>query len=520
MRRGVRSPALTALLAGIVWLTLAATTEAVPRAGMLVTPQSQEAAARAAFERGEEALQAGRLAEAVAAFREVLAFAPDDPGIRFRLGQALFLSGDPEGIEHLERARDLTNGRPEVSFLLAQAYLAGGRYRDSAEALDAVEAVAPGVPDVKLARGELCYLVGRLDGARRHLERAVELGPEGWSAPLYRLGLTAVAERRWSEAVGWLERAVAVQPGDAEAWLLLASARKRGGDPTGGLAAMEQAVRAAPDNVLARLLLADEYAFADRVEELVEQVETTLARDPDNAAALSHRASRAMLAGDFTGALADLDRLLATAPVTVPATGGANAVGTVTTDSQLRVEARRRRVDALSRLGRTDEAIAAARELVRDAPDFADGIFVLGNLLVRAGDPEGRSHLERFKMMSDARVRRGMGDNFLETTGDLELAEAEFTAALAAWPDDRRAMIGLARVRRLQGRPTEALDLLERSRGASGSIEPWFSGVILSLADAGRHGEAQRAWEQARALGLPFGPEVWRVVHPGEFGCS
>lgn len=518
--RRVRWPALallTLLASGAAPLTIAAVGE--PRAGASV--QISEAEARAAFERGEQALEEGRAIEAVEAFRRVLEFVPEDFGVRFRLGQALFLAGDPEAIEHLDYAFEASGRRPEVAFVLAQAQVASARYSEAGEALDAVERVAPDVPDVHLARGELCYLVGRTRAAAEHLERASDLGSPGWHAPLYRLGLVHVAEREWEEATTWLERAVQANPGHLDSWLLLATARNRAGDPTGSTYAMERAVQTAPDDLTARLVLAERYDFMDAVEPLREQVDAILALDPGNPNALLYRADRALLEGRFEEALTDLEQLLARGSSTPRGPARLAAEGTIVTDSQLRAEARRRRVDVLARRGRTEEAIDAARALVADEPAFAEGWFALGNLLVRSGQPEeGRRYLERFQAMSRAENRRRMGENFLETTDDPELAETEFEGAVRAWSEDRRALLGLARVRRLQGRPDEALTLLEKARGAARAVEDWYAETILSLAAAGRISDALRTWEEGRRLGLPFGPEVWQVVYTDDYGCE
>ncbi len=111
----------------------------------------------------------------------------------------------------------------------------------------------------------------------------------------------------------------------------------------------------------------------ERLVRLVEMIEQTRSRDADidpatlqDPTALHDRALRALDAGRAADALALLDRALAIEP----------------TNANLRYT----RLQALRRLGRLDEALAAARQYVADNPGEARGISQLGVILGERGD--------------------------------------------------------------------------------------------------------------------------------------
>lgn len=466
--------------------------------------QADPARVSSALERGRRALQAGLADEAIAAYRELLRLQPDHAEGAFGLGQALVLAGRfDEAIPPLERVRDASGGAAAVQFILGQAYLEARRLSEAAQALAAAAADRPDYPPVLLQLGKLCYSLGRLEPAAERLRAAAAAAPE-WDAPQFLLGLVAIDERDWPEADRRLREAARLQPENPETWLVMATALGRQDKPLEALEAVQRAVEAAPDFLPARLALVERLDRVDRVQEQLEHTEAILRVDPDNAVALLGRARRAVLDGAFDAALADLDKLLATA---------AGARG------ELGAEARRLRAEVLDKMGRQPEAIQAAHDLVRDAPWFANGQFLLGNLLLRSGAPTGREHLTRFKELSDARLRWKMGD-YLAETADLEGAEREYEAALAKAGDDGNALLGLARVRRLQGRAEEAVDLLRRARGGGTPVDEWFRQWILALHATGRRPEALGAWRQALDSGLELTPDVWAVVYDDPLGCD
>lgn len=94
---------------------------------------------------------------------------------------------------------------------------------------------------------------GRLDEARRGYEAAIAASPD--SAFLYRdLGVIEARQGAFGPAVEHLQKAVAMDPADARAWVSLADALEKRGDLTGAMNALERAYAAeASESVKQRL---------------------------------------------------------------------------------------------------------------------------------------------------------------------------------------------------------------------------------------------------------------------------
>ena len=80
------------------------------------------------------------------------------------------------------------------------------------------------------------------------------------------------------------------------------------------LADLEAAVRARPDDVPARLALADAYQGSDRVTDAVEQYKAVLVADPNNVPALDGLGLLLFRSGSLDGAMVAADRALALRP--------------------------------------------------------------------------------------------------------------------------------------------------------------------------------------------------------------
>jgi tetratricopeptide (TPR) repeat protein len=102
---------------------------------------------------------------------------------------------------------------------------------------------------------------------------------------------------------------------------------------------------------------------------------------------------------------------------------------------------------ALADLGETDRAEASLRKAVEIEPRMALARLWLGQLLIKSGRrEEGERHLKIFR-----------------TIGDLTLQSHRLEQRLAKDPDDLPALIGLARIRALLGKASNALIPIRRA---------------------------------------------------------
>jgi tetratricopeptide (TPR) repeat protein len=104
-------------------------------------------------------------------------------------------------------------------------------------------ASVPSCPHCSTALAALPDRCSRCAGDLRPLARIVDLADRRFND-----GLAAARRRRWREAAEHLAVTLALRPDDAGAWLLLGKVRFRQHDRVAARAAIEQALRIAPDH--------------------------------------------------------------------------------------------------------------------------------------------------------------------------------------------------------------------------------------------------------------------------------
>ncbi|HJO05129.1 MAG TPA: tetratricopeptide repeat protein [Acidobacteriota bacterium] len=502
--RGRRHCASTCLRAAPFALALISTMA-------LSVPGSGQDEVDVRLQRGIQLLSAARVEEAITELEAAALLEPRNWQARYHLGRALYAGGRAEeAVAHLIAALEQTPEPGRVNSLLAQVWLQLEEWEAAAEALDATELAMPGFPPAAFYRGELCYRLGRLEVARRHVERAAEAAPD-WDRPLLSAAVLAEEDEDPEAAVRWLRAAVELQPDDAMLRVRLGSALAAAQQPRESVAAFRRALEIAPDLEAARMrLLLQLDGLGDRGA-LVREIDTILAREPDNGAVRSQRARLLNREGHTQDALAEIDEAIVRLAEATPSPGQSR--GTVERN------ARGFRARLLMQLGRNADAAAEARALVQKHPSYPEPFFVLGTVLMRQGDSEGRSLLERFKALSDAREHRRTAGGLM-LRGDLERAGVEYRAALRRTPGEPRASLGLAIVLRRQGDHAGALALLMPPTGDVSLLAEWYRELVLALYNDGQLNEARQLWEQLRGRRFVLGVEVWRVMRPAVAACS
>jgi tetratricopeptide (TPR) repeat protein len=247
-----------------------------------LNPDYQEARVRL----GVSLLALGRTREAVEAFDRALERSPDDPELLHLAGAAWLCDGSTTEAEtHLKRAARSERRGGRARRLLGLCALAerndaeaerqwkqgvsrngsieewfdlawlATRRGDAERAVRTFRTALGKFPD----RSELHYGLGlallqkgRDEHAERSFSRAIELSGERVSeAALAQLGRARARLRReeWEPAREDLESAVHQLGSSPEAWLLLARARRGGGDTKGAGEAFEQAIKLNPGSV-------------------------------------------------------------------------------------------------------------------------------------------------------------------------------------------------------------------------------------------------------------------------------
>ena len=201
--------------------------------------------------------RAGRLDEAMAAYRAVLAAVPEHP-------DALHLMG----------------------LLEAQR----GRHAQAEALITRAVAVRPREPMFHNNLGIVCLECGRLDEAEAHFRAALSLDPDRPDA-LNNLAVLFGRRGRLADAELALNRVVHAAPRFADAWQNLVNLLLRRGRVAEAIDACRSGLAGAPKNVELRRLLALSYARHGDNERAIEVYEAWLRDDPANDVARHHLAA-------------------------------------------------------------------------------------------------------------------------------------------------------------------------------------------------------------------------------------
>lgn len=232
------------------------------------------------LERAFSLYQAGRIEEAAAACRSVLAGAPSTGDAHHLLGIIAHRAGrSDEAAEHVGRAITASPRQAE--------------YRNT---LGAIERAA-----------------GRLDAAIASFAAALEIEPRHAQAAA-NLGNALAQAGRYTEAAENYRRALAVAPNSPGVLNNLGNVLRELGDIDGAVQSFEAALRLNPSYVEARTNLGVALASAERFGEAAAAYRQALALDPNHLPALANIGNALLVTGEHKEALAAYDRALAIKP--------------------------------------------------------------------------------------------------------------------------------------------------------------------------------------------------------------
>jgi protein O-GlcNAc transferase len=260
---------------------------------------------------------AGRLAEAEAAYRDVLARAPDTAEAHHLMGVLTFGKGDPVGaadcfaraaaldpaiakyqgnlgavllaagrvadaVPVLERARVLAPEAADIAGNLAAAWQQAGRVADAVALCRDALAAAPDDAVLRANLAAALLLTGEAEDALAEADAALARAPD--DARLHNTrGGALRALGRFAEAGPAFERAVALDPGMAEGWANLGLALFGARRFDEASAAYERALALKPGNAGAHVGLARTRRFQGRPAEALALMRKAVALAPDSA---------------------------------------------------------------------------------------------------------------------------------------------------------------------------------------------------------------------------------------------
>ena len=346
---------------------------------------------------GELALQANELGKAREYFEKAAKLDPNSAGARTGLAVSRIASGDADaGLADLEAAVSLDSGKYQADILLVTSHLQSARYDQALKAAQSLEKKQPNNPltyNLKAA----AYL-GKKDvkGARKELERALELQPTYLPAAL-NLAQLDLQDKNPQAARGRLEAILEKDKDNVQALLGLANLGPRiGATPKEQVAWLERAVRASPATVQPKLTLARFHAQARDWKKALAVAQEAAAASPDNPEVLDTLGAIQVGAGEKNQAVATYGKLVAMQPKSPVAhfhlavAQSANGDGKAAGESLRKalalkpdfIEAQVALAELELRAGRHAEALAIAQQLQKRAPKSPLGHSLEGDALM------------------------------------------------------------------------------------------------------------------------------------------
>ncbi|MBL8200613.1 MAG: tetratricopeptide repeat protein [Chromatiales bacterium] len=243
--------------------------------------------------------QAGRLAEAEALYRQILAQAPRHPDALHFLGLLAHQTGNPAAaVELIGQALEQVPAHAPCHLHLGLALQSLGRLDEAEASYGRAIALDPDLAEAHNNLGLIRLESGQADAALAHLERALALRPD-FPEALNNRGMALEALGRPDEALASLDRALAVRPDYPEAHLNRGNALQALGRLDEAVASYDRALALRPGHPDAHNNLGQALEAQGRVDEAIAHYRRAQALQPELATAHWNEALALLRKGDF-----------------------------------------------------------------------------------------------------------------------------------------------------------------------------------------------------------------------------
>lgn len=346
-----------------------------------------------AFElaRAADLVQRGRLGEAEAVYRNLIAARPAAVDTRLALANVLRQQGkSTAAVAELRGLLELAPAEPRAAELLARTLAEMGRIDEAELAYRDAIAAAPKNGDLRVALAlllkahgrtdaalavyreciesdpgfssghynfaNLLREVGRLEEAEAHYRKALEIDPQARNA-LFNLAVTLRARGRTAEAADTYRRLLKLLPSDKAAWNNLATCLRAMFDLEGAEAALREAIRLDPGYADAFYNLGNVLVQAERLAEAGYAYRECLKRNSKYHQAYFEAGNLLMRMGKAPEAEKSFRRAVALMPRSIPY--------------------REEFAGCLRAQNKFSEAREVAQDILRDDPENAEALALL-----------------------------------------------------------------------------------------------------------------------------------------------
>jgi tetratricopeptide (TPR) repeat protein len=310
--------------------------------------------------------QAGRLAEAEALYRHILASFPRHPDALHFMGLLAHQRGQHEAALTLmdQALREAPNHAPCHSNR-GNTLLALGRVDEAVASFKQAISIDRNLADAHLNLGNALQLQGLPEDAVASYRRALRLNPQ--SAEIhYNLGRVYEAKGQLEDATRSYRRAVALRPDYTEAHFNLGNVLQAAGQPDAAMASYQRVLTLKPDHAEAHNNLGAQFELANLPEQAMASYRRALALRPVFPEALNNLGNALLANGQTDDAIASYHSAIAQRPDYAEAH---NNLG-----------------NALQTAGQLDDAVRSHDRALALKPDFADARWNKAFALLLQGD--------------------------------------------------------------------------------------------------------------------------------------
>ncbi len=347
---------------------------------------------------------------------------------------------------------------------LASSLIALQRDEEAEAELQELQASAPKVPLASYLRALIKLRAQDYEGARQLLDAAApEL--DGFVPAQFLFGIVYFADDELETARAWLRRHLRAQPQNLQARKILAAALLRLNSPAEASEVLEAGLAQAPDDPQVLMLLGNAYLRSNRSEEASQILQRAAVGAPQDPRVFNQLAISLLATGEY-------DESLAALSTSLDLDSGASTLGYALAFMHLRS-------------GAYDEALKVARELRSRFPDNAVAANLEGGAYAALGQMEqARASFEAvLEIDPDFHQARTNLATLKAQQGDIEGAEADYRKVLESDPGHAQALLGMAAVAGQQGDQAASREWLKKAVAANPDLpQPSFALVDQYLA--------------------------------------
>ena len=430
--------------------------------------------------------QAGRLAEAEACYRRMLAAQPRHPDALHLLGLIAHQVGRHDAAVDLIR-QAIQQNREDASYFsnLGCALRDLGRFEEAVAACREAIRIKPDLAESYVNLSNALKGQGRLDEAVAACRQAIRIKPDLAQAHL-NLSNALRGQGKLDEAIAACRHAIGIRPELAEAHSTLGVTLSDRGEPDAAVAAYREAIRIKPGLVEAHFNLANALSDQGKLDEAVGAYRHAIGINPAMAEVYCGLGAALRRQGELDEAVSACRQAIGIKPE--------------------HADAHFNLGNALSDRREFGAAVAAYHQAIRIKPGMAEAHCNLGTALFGQGsiDEAVAAYRQAIRVESDVPESHFNLGNGLRDLGRLDEAEAAFRQALHLRPDYAEARSNLGNTLRDVGKLEDAIAAFREAIRIKPDMAAAHCGVGAALCDQGKLDEAIEAYRHIIALQPDF----------------